>query len=285
MDVLTGRHRIARWLKPLLEAEDADRPTVLAIRHISVNDRHADVITMAVPQAGGDDEEALPELAEQIENAIQSDADGLGATQRYLVVALRGDVQLTRLPFRVVAGSEGESGEPIDSEPATGKGLLAQLMRHNEAQSRMFMVSVGHILTAMQRTIAQQQAMIDSVGDQRLELYAATEGLLSQKHDRELATVEAQHRVNTRSAMMQKIINFVPLALSYLTPKEGENGVRPSQVGGLLRSFFETLDEQQFESLAKVLSEEQMMAVLAIVEKVKGEGGIEANGVSKGPPQ
>jgi hypothetical protein len=269
MDVMAGRHRIARWLRPLLEADEDQRPTRVAIRHVSVNDRHADVSTLAVPEDG--DDEALASLAEEIEAAIQGDADGLGGTQRYVVVALRGDAQLTRLPFRVVAAEESESGEPLDSEPATSKGLLAQLMRHNEAQNRMFMVSVGHIMSAMQRTIAQQQAMIDSVGDQRLELYAATEGLLSQRHDRELATAEAQHRVNTRSAMVQKIMNLLPLAMSYLTPKEGEQGTKPSQVGALLRAFFETLDERQFQELSKVLTQEQMMAVLQIVEKVKAD--------------
>jgi hypothetical protein len=261
MDVMAGRHRIARWLRPLVEADEDQRPTRVAIRHVSVNDRHAEVSA----------------LAEEIEVAMQGDADGLGGTQRYVVVALRGDAQLTRLPFRVAAAEETESGEPIDSEPATSKGLLAQLMRHNEAQSRMFMVSVGHILTAMQRTIAQQQTMIDSVGDQRLELYAATEGLLSQRHDRELATVETQHRVNTRSALTQKLINLLPLAASYLTPKEGADGTKPSQVGVLLRAFFETLDERQFDELSKVLTEEQMMTVFKIVEKVKGD--------EAGPPE
>src|SRR5262245_12354067 len=132
MDVMAGRHRIARWLRPLLEAVEEQRPSRIAIRHVSVNDRHADVSTIAVAEETDDD--ALAALAEEIEVAIQNDADGLGGMQRYLVVALRGEAQLTRLPFRMAATDEDEAGEPIDSEPATSKGLLAQLMRHNEAQ-------------------------------------------------------------------------------------------------------------------------------------------------------
>src|SRR5689334_698159 len=110
---MAGRHRIARWLRPLLEAEEDQRPTRIAVRHVSVNDRHADVSSLAV--ADETDDEALAALAEEIEVAIQNDADGMGGTQRYLVVALRGEAQLTRLPFRAAATDDSEAGEPIDS--------------------------------------------------------------------------------------------------------------------------------------------------------------------------
>lgn len=78
--------------------------------------------------------------------------------------------------------------------------------------------------------------------------------------------------MNTRSAMVQKVINLLPLAMSYLTA-DSEGKEKPSQAAMLLRSFFETLDEKQFEQLSKVLSEEQMMTVFKIIENLQGSAG------------
>src|SRR5258708_14953478 len=147
MDITNNRQRIGRWLQTLiLEIGDEYTPKLI-LRHIAINDRQVDVATFG-PQKLGDDEGIFGELVRRIDEAIDTDAEGLGGLQRYLLVAVAEDRIVARLPLRcssLVGGDTGD-GESIESEPPTSRGQVAQLMRHNEALMRMFVVGVGQVV-------------------------------------------------------------------------------------------------------------------------------------------
>jgi len=289
MDTIGTRHRIARWLRPLFELEPPTRPERVVIQHVSVNDKYAEVATF--PFAPEATEEHLAELAENVDAAVTADAEGLGGLQRYVVAALRGADQITRLPLRVSGTEMTADGEPLDSEPATMKGVLAQLMRHLEAQARMFTLGYGQVLSVMQRTISRQQAAVEAAEDVRLESVALAERMMSEQHERDLSVQNTQHEVDTREKMFNKISDLLSLGAAHvLTPKDDGNGkpaapAPPSTVGVLLKQLFESLGEDQIEELRKVLTLEQFLVISRLVQET-GVGGTppDQGGTAAAPP-
>jgi hypothetical protein len=281
VDTLGTRHRIARWLRPLFELDANVRPERIVVQHVSVNDKYVDVATL--PFATEATEERLAELAETIESAVNADAEGLGGLQRYVISAFRGVDQLTRLPVRLSGTELSADGEPLDSEPATTKGVLAQLMRHLEAQARMFTLGYGQVLSVMQRTIARQQGAVEAAEDVRLESVALAERMLSETHERDLATQNTQHEVDSREKMFHQLSDLLMLGASHvLTAKAGSSqqgaaapsapspAAPPSAVDLLLKQLFQSLGPEQIEELRKVLTLEQFLLISRLVQVTSG---------------
>jgi hypothetical protein len=254
VDVTSNRHRIARWLRGLAGELGEEAAPSFILRHVSINDRHVDVATFA-KQKLSLEETALGELVKRIGDAADTDADGLGGVQRYIVVAIVDDHQVGRLPMRCAQGVDGAI-EPIESEPATSKGLLGQLMRHNEAQTRLFTVSMGQIFGTMQRTISRLEDRAEIGEERRLEAVQITEKLLSEEQTRDLEAQKAAFNQELKYEAFQKFMGVLPQILGFLGGKDG-----PSHFLGLLQRLLGSLKPEQFDGLARLFSPDQMELV------------------------
>jgi hypothetical protein len=190
----TASERISSFVAGFFEpARMGPFPERIVIRHLSVNDRQADV--GAVPlQADGEAEAGVAEVAGRLADLIATDAEGLGGMQRYLLVALRGGEVLGRLPLRAAGGADEGGADPIDSEPATARGLVAQLMRHNEANSRIVSLSMGQIVATLLRQNERLRLVAEEAEDKRYAVANLTEQLLSQQHERDLEAKLVEER-------------------------------------------------------------------------------------------
>lgn len=255
MDVISNRQRIARWLQSVMEEVEGDSTPTLVLRHVTINDRQNDVATFA-PRVLTDGEHAFGDLVQQVCDAMDTDADGLGGVQRYLLFAYGDDRAIARLPLRAAAPGADVTEDPLESEPATPKGLLAQLMRHNEVQTRMFALSYGQVIATMQRTIARLQSSSDLADDRRLEAVAIAEEMLSEKHERELATLQAdrEHEYNLQSTAQ---IEAGVSAIVKLAAQHYLGGGVGQQLTDLIRSF----TPKQWEALHQMLSPDQLSVV------------------------
>ncbi|HEY0714891.1 MAG TPA: hypothetical protein VGF45_19580 [Polyangia bacterium] len=193
--VATASERIAGFVAGLLEPGHLGPPAErIVIRHLSVNDRQSDVGALALP-AEADGESGVLELAGRLGDQLTADAEGLGGgVQRYGLVALRGAEVLGRLPIRLASGADDAPGDPIDSEPATARGLIAQLMRHNEANSRIVSLSMGQIVATLLRQNERLRLVAEEAEDKRYAVANLSEQLLSQQHDRDLEAKMVEER-------------------------------------------------------------------------------------------
>jgi hypothetical protein len=190
----TPSERIASFVAGFFEpGRLGPPPERIVIRHLSVNDRQSDVGALPLP-AETNTEASVIELAGRLGDLITTDADGLGGIQRYVLVALRGTEVLGRLPIRTTGGSDDASGDPIDSEPATARGLVAQLMRHNEANSRIVSLSMGQIVATLLRQNERLRLVAEEAEDKRYAVANLTEQLLSQQHERDLEAKLVEER-------------------------------------------------------------------------------------------
>lgn len=265
------------WILPFLrrqlrEAHADGACTRLSLFHLSGSGQRG-VQTWPVPEEGVGDSD-LEKWAETMLTRAQEDANEIFGVQRYVICAYyarRPDQVAESRPFQrngggnnFAAGFEGE-GDP-DSEPANAKGLLTQLMRHNEANVRSVVQSSQQLLRAQGHMIT---VLADRQGDmeqRHTEYVRLTESLLSERHLRELATKESELKVRAWGEGLEKLHLLAPVVINKLAGQR----ILPEQttvVGEMVGSLVESLTNDQIEKLSAVLKPEQLIVVLNLVEE------------------
>ncbi len=274
-DIVNNRHRIARWMQSLWAEGVETPPDKLALRHVAVSDRQNDITTFPITAKPTDDMEAL---LSRIEEALENDADGLGGVQRYVLLALREGRPLSRLPLRVASATDdGINGEPMESEPANSKGLLAQLMRHNEVQSRMFAMSMGQVVSTMQRTIARLQETVEQADERRLAAVDVAEQMLTKQHERAALTQMVEDNRAARTATFDTVKSVMPFVVNYLRKTTGMEP-EATPVATLVSQLASSLQPEQLLGLQNLLTSDQM----EIVGKIFAAAPEPAEGVTEG---
>lgn len=177
--------------------------------------------------------------------------------------------------FRVSANSPGRLAA---TEPANETGLLAQLMRHNEATQRTLHANVASMLDHMRHQVEESRARDADALAARFKLLEVTESLLSQRSERELAAEQAKSREEMKREGMQKLLTLGQVAVSHLAAKNGGEGSQEiAQVMSAVR-VFETLDGDQLRAILSVLAPEQQAVLVGLLQTMarKKEGGADA---------
>ncbi len=169
-------------------------------------------------------EAELAQAASEVVRVACDDADGQSAhaTQQYVLVFYneQGRVAESRLPFQVqgAMGAKfgGSSGEGLSTEPATEKGLVGQLMRHNEMLVRSSWAAAGHVMGALERQVTSLMAQNEKLADRNFGMTLGYEGLLSDKTQRELAADLAVHQKKASSQFFANLFALAPAVVSQL---------------------------------------------------------------------
>jgi len=261
------RNRITRWLRQALT--DGERPDRILIRHVTIDERQTEIWAIGL-QGFEPHEEALAFLAGDIEATILADATGLGGVQRYVICACLGDALVSRLPLRQVA-SEVRLGDSLDSEPPTEEGLLVQLMRHNEAHTRLFASTMGQIVGTMGETIERQKTELEKADALRVEVLQRIEGLISHEHERKLELTKEVARGQRQQRLMDFALALAPVVVNRVTGKKVFKEPQGSPVKALLRRFFDSLSEEQQGKIVGGLSAIQIAALTELYKAVTEE--------------
>jgi len=265
----TTAQKIGRWLRPFVFANSDEPLTRLVLKHISVNDKQE--ILHTIPIEESPDEDDLPGIANEIDNAAYADADGMGGMQKYVVYAYsKGEKPIGRLPFRVYCQETGEDGEPIESEPATPKGMIAQAQRFSEAAIRMSLGASGSIITQLQRTVARQAETIEKLTEARIELFDSLERVRSEANERDILRKDAELKAKIRKDAFDKFSLLVPLVINKLTGRK----LLPEELSPVemsLKQLAESITPEQMEKLRSSLSPEQLIVLGEFMLATQGE--------------
>ena len=190
--------QIGNWIRHnvLTTTPDNGKCYKLIVRHLSVNGKpNGDVGTVKID----DDIQAIDGIEQLIQDVCemaQGDANAMReGLQRYAVYAYfdKNRDYVVRTPFRVNAEEayDSEAGEGEGSEPASEKGLLAQLMRHTEAQTRITTIHTNNIIETLMRDNASQRALIEKQMGQAVDMAAVIQESLDNSTARRIAEKEA----------------------------------------------------------------------------------------------
>jgi hypothetical protein len=154
-----------------------------------------------------------------------------------------------------------------ETEQPDTRGIVSQMMRHNEASAR---ISLGQtlgivehykaILRERDARIAALEAKLEQVGELQHEI-------VSMQHERTLDLIR-EKRVDKRTAFVrEKLEMLTPVIMSKVlgagTPK-GSGSIFGEEV---LRQFLKSLGPQQFAAITGALNPEQVVALYEIFER------------------
>lgn len=266
-----NRAKLGRWLPLLVFApENGDAvPDKVELRHVSVSDKATPVRAWTI---SGADDSRIKDVCDQIDAASADDADGVGGVQRYAVVATSKGDQIGRLilRYRAEGDTPGDHGEFGDSEPANGKGLAAQAMRHTEAFAKTMAMGAGGTIEQLARMNARLATMVETMMDKHMEHVTLVEELTSNKHARDLETKALEAQSSAKEEVIREvIIPLLPVLQSKflgITPP----GLLPPEVKAL-RNLATRLNDAQIDGIMSHLSDSQK-AELAVILQAGAEG-------------
>jgi len=272
--------RIDTWLRRnIFNQKDSQGPIFkICLRHVIQGNKIGSEISQFEVSTAmqGPDIEAL---VNEIETHAYDDASGIsgGGIQRYVLLPyykLSPDKPIGRLVFNVSSNEDGESGDTLDSEPATQKGLLSQLMRHNEALSKTLVLGMQSVIQSQQRTINQQSQQLEHVSDKHFEAISLIEDLSTGKHERELETKRLELRQQMQLESFNNIKMLMPVVVNKLTGKKiMKEPVTAQQM--LLKQFMDSIKPEQFQTFLGQMNQEQQIAMMELYQSMYdvGENG------------
>lgn len=224
-------------------------------------------------------------VVEEFEEAAQENTDGTGHICQYVLVAEWDDKPRVLSPkFRITV-----SESAITEEEPNDRGMLAQLMRHNEAIMRQLVsmanamgMQSGHTITALKNELEDERKF-------KLKFIKKYEQLEDRTHERQLEI----RREERKEAQMSQIANGVAALLPGAVGKlmgvkaEGAAALRGTPQYQALKSIFQNMSREQLEAMpdwlaSAPLGEMEKSALIDIVQSI-GEATEETENVVNGP--
>ena len=258
---------LTRWLSRELVKDRKDKPIIkISTRHAAPGTKGNEVETIDLTerQLSLDN---IPDLAEEIVSRAQTDADGIGGVQRYTVTLYAlGEVRaVLRWPFRIRAN--GDEFEEAGDEPANAKGLMTQLMRHNEAIAKTMVQAVAGITTVMARRLESSDNTVTRLTEQHHRNMELLEEAKSDQHQRDMELLTTTENENRKNQMFEKLSLLVPVMINKLAGQKVMDAQDPAVM--MMKSFAESLSAEQFQEISKKLKPEQLVVLGQLLQPLK----------------
>lgn len=205
--------KIANWLRNRLEMLPAAGR--FELEHIP--DMTEDPVLLLKLDAGSGESsfDRARELSESIHETAHQNSEAFDGRQRYRIKAFSRDDDEEEIGLYVFAmGIEGfgrsEPGEP------TERGLLAQLMKHNQALAQINVEQSQAVNSALIAENRDLRSRVDRVESQRQEWFELIEELHSSKHEREMDMLRESAKAEQRDRALGLLAKYVPEALKQL---------------------------------------------------------------------
>jgi hypothetical protein len=180
----------------------------------------------------------------------------------------------------------------VDLVP-TSAGVVGQLMRHLENRDRAsqqtlqsFLTAINHHAIQMREENAELRAQLAAKDKERLEWLTTIEAARSTEHDRQIQAQIVVSKEERKTLATKKIINLLPVVLSQWmgsgkgkSAKPGKDGKTadpkpPSPLAKLVGQLIESLSDDQRTQLGDLLSIEQQISFVEVVNVVENGDSI-----------
>lgn len=268
---MTNQEKVlSRFLR---QEQGAKSISKYVLRHAGKGGKGHDVESFEIVEALGPEEIDL--LANTIHGRAQMDADGFGpGLQRYTLTAFLVDGKATgRIVFRVRGDADIELDEETESgeEAPTNRGLMQQLMRHNEANNRTMVGSMGGMMQMMVRRMESQDRAMEKLQEERTRTFEIIEEAKSGHMEREIMAYREKAKEARIDFGIRKLAVLAPVALDHLTG--GKMQAKDSSFAIMLKELVGNMAPEQFEAIAKALGPEQQIVFFRLLQTLKAQEG------------
>jgi hypothetical protein len=256
---------IGTWLR--VQTTGKTPPTMVSLRQIVGTTRGQNAVEAAKwepPYPSNFDA-----WAQEILDFAEADAEATGPnTYDYAIVLLddRGRVG-SRRPFRIVAEDQEALVGPV--EAPNERGVLAMMMRRDEARERLGTAGMVRVLREYERLLDREtargdklEARIAKLEEREVEVARLLEETASKKHEREMALLQNVQRGEERQKFVDKIVGLLPHAAAKM-------GMVPAQGDPELQAFVELMikHEVPFEPLLNQLPPEGQVLLASMIKR------------------
>jgi hypothetical protein len=227
------------------------------------------------------------ELANEIVNAAMEDAgEYYKGNQKYVV---RAENVKARCLFTlyVKPGEEDEDMEDVEDLP-NKKGLLSQLMRHQEKIMKVAVGTVGKITDQLMKSNREKDDRIRELEAGQVNTIKLTEELISGRHARDLELRKVANKEKRSEEVVGMLMQSAPMVLGMIANSQAGNGAPPpaqmgepnqfvpqqsSHIEPMVEALLGSFTTEQFEEIAKsgVFAPQQIMALVEIAKAVKAK--------------
>ena len=266
--MLTGgvgliENQIKNWVRQHVCQVDPEHGKCkkVVIRHLNIDKKpQADVHTINIASDPAfEGTEIADKIISEISDHAQQDANDMkSGVQTYGLYAYytKSINYVPRKVFRVPAEEDFEpDGGP--SEPPTEKGILQQLMRHNEINSKNSLVAMGYIMQTFQKEINEQRSMNKTFMSQQVDTMLLLQETMNDHHKRRTDEKKSEMEMTVYEGIFEHLKIILPIVANKLAGKE----IFPAKMERelyVLASFLENLDPKQQTALRDMLSPQQL---------------------------
>lgn len=258
------RTKVDKFLRRMLYGDlnnVPDRITLVTLTAIKKMGTELHVIYF--PKKSQTSGEEIEGWISEIEQIAYDDCEDLGGVQKYALLPYHGKQQRNRLTFRM-AGEEKDD-DSFDSEPATKSGMIAHLMRHNEAYMRQLVGATNTIIIQQSKTIGTLASQNEALQAKHVEGMVLVEELLTQRHERTMEDKRVDFQLGIKQDAYNDFRPLVPIIANKLLGKK----VLPETLDATtqaMKSLMESLRPEQIQRLASGLTPPQQIAFLEFYE-------------------
>lgn len=242
--------KIARWARQRIE----QIPAAARFELWHCQEIGEPVALCKIQCGSGSAEDRAHEVASQFFDASDDHSKAFDSNQRYKIAAF--DLSDDELAIYVFAAGNGISSPSVAraevGEP-TEKGLLAQLMRHNQQLAQINSEQSAAVNSALIAENRDLRGRVQKVEEQRHEWFELLETLHGQRHERELELAQAHAQAEQKSKAFRLLAQFAPEVVRKLTvapkpaPAPALLAAQPSQLETAhekMRSVWRILDRE-----------------------------------------
>lgn len=253
------------------------------LRHAAQGNKGSEVDAFDIPD--GLDSAGIDMFVEEIAARAQDDANGLGGKlQRYALVACEaGRKDGPRFAFRVQGEGEESEEEGDGEEKPTDKGIISQLMRHNEALVRYNLQVTNAATVTLARRLEQSEAMNQKLHEDRQRYLLAQEAQQSEAHEREVDLLKVGMAEERKTKMLKQAENLIPVLIAKVTGSDKGMAKDASPGMVLIKQFAKSLTQEQFQQITSTLAPDQQVMLFTLFNSIQAEEAAQA-AAQKTPP-
>lgn len=208
----------------------------------------------------------VEDLATEILRLAQEHANSFGAgAHRFEVRTLQHMGRRQKESFRIRSEGDGESDGTSGDDAPTERGLVGQLMRHNEVNTRTIASMYQITLSTMSRTITDQAEENRQLRRDRAENLAMLEKSLDERLEREIIAEREMAEIRRKDELLGKLYELTPVIKSRLLGGGASAPTGPSPLGILASELGASLTPEQKIRIAEVLGNGQKVLLMELL--------------------
>lgn len=209
--------------------------------------------------------EELPTLGNEILQRAQDDADGNGPSiHRYVIHAMdKGESKpRAKYSFRLRGESDIDLDDEEGGEAPTQKGLMTQLMRHNEAIMRTNQSGMTSLIGMMVRRLEASDNHIEQLIKERREHFSVLEAAQSEASNRDMQAMIEMKNQDRKDLAFQKLMTLAPLVVNKIVGSK----ILPDKSDPLMMMLEPLIGSMSGEQLQAIQSTLNMEQTIMFVE-------------------